>query len=147
MVPLRIPAASFGSIQMSKVSAIIYILIVGWLLLVTTAHARDSLEEAANMAEVFVYGRESKNEALLREISDPEQYEAMEKIRAEQNTKLNENVRVDDVEITTVDGDRVTAKATYSQIHNKGKQQAQVHLRRVDGKWQVTPLPDSSESE
>ena len=57
------------------------------------------------------------------------------------------NSRVDDVEITTVDGDRVTAKATYSQIHNKGKQQAQVHLRRVDGKWQVTPLPDSSESE
>ena len=132
---------------MAKVSAIIYILIVGWLLLVTTAHARDSLEDAADMAEVFVYGRESKNEALLREISDPEQYEAMKKMRAEQNTKLNENVRVDDVEITVVDDDRVTAKATYSQIHNKGKQQAQVHLRRVDGKWQVTPLPDSSESE
>ncbi len=132
---------------MSNVSAIIYILIIGWLLPATAAQARDSLEEAADMAEVFVYGRESKNEALLREISDPEQYEAMEKIRAEQNTKLNENVRVDNVEITNVDGDRATATATYSQIHHKGKQQTQVHLRRVDGKWQVTTPPDSSGSE
>ena len=96
------------------------------------------------MAGVFVFGRESKNEALLREIFDPGQYEAMEKIRAEQNTKLNENVHVGDVEITNVDGDRVTAKATYSQIHNKKKQQPQVHLRRVDGKWQVTKPPSDS---
>ena len=132
---------------MSNVSAIIYILIIGWVVAATAVQARDSLEEAADTAEVFVLGEQSKNEALLREISDPEQYEAMEKIRAEQNIKLNENVRVDDVEITNVDGDRATAKATYSQIHNKGKHQTQVYLRRVDGKWQVTTPPDSSGSE
>ncbi len=132
---------------MANVSAIIYILISAWLLATTAAQARDSLEEAADMAEAFVYGQQSKNEALLREISDPEQYEAMEKIRAEQNTKLNENVRVDGVEITNVDGDRATAKATYTQKHNKGKQEAQVHLRRVDGKWQVTTPADSPGSE
>jgi len=132
---------------MSNISAIIYILISGWLLAATAVQAGDSLEEAADMAEVFVYGQQSKNEAVLREISDPEQYEAMEKIRAEQNIKLNENVHVDGVEITNVDGDRATAKATYSQKHNKGKQQTQVHLQRVNGKWQVTTPPDSSGSE
>ena len=61
--------------------------------------------------------------------------------------ELNENVRVESVEITEVDGDRATANAIYTQKHNKGEQQEQVHLKRVGGKWQVTTPPEPSGSE
>lgn len=131
---------------MANVAAIFSTVLVGALIIVNTAQARDSLEDAADTAEVFIYGKQSKNEALLREISDPEQYEAMEKIRAEDKGKPNENVRVEDVEITNIDGDRATAKATYSQKRGKGTKQADVHLQRVNGKWQVT-TPANTESE
>ena len=110
----------------------------------TPAGANDAIEEAADTAEVFVYGRESKNEALLREISDPEQYEAMAGARADTNRKLNENVHVDNVEITQIDGDRAVAKATYRQKNAKGRKSADVHLKRVDGKWQVTTPPEAA---
>lgn len=108
--------------------------------------ADDPLTEAKDTAEVFVYGREAKNEALLREISDPEQYEAMAGKRAETDRTLNENVRVDDVEITQIDGDRAVAKAKYRQKNVKGVKSADVYLKRVDGKWQVTAPPDTAAS-
>ncbi len=108
--------------------------------------ADDTLTEAKDTAEVFVYGREAKNEALLREISDPEQYEAMAGKRAETARKLNENVRVEDVEITRIEGDRAVAKAKYRQHNTKGVKSADVHLKRVDGKWQVTAPPDAAAS-
>jgi hypothetical protein len=107
--------------------------------------ARDSTVEAAETAEVFVYGRESKNEALLREISDPQAYDAMAKTRAESDQKLNENVRVDKVEMIEIDGDRAVARATYSNIHGKGHKQTDVELKRVDGKWEVTAPPEPAE--
>ena len=72
--------------------------------------AGDSAEDAAATAEVYVYGLESKNEALLREISDPDEYEAMAKDRAESKRGLNENVRVSDVELIEVHGDRAVAR-------------------------------------
>ncbi len=111
---------------------------------IAPAGAADSLEEAADTAEVFVYGREAKNEALLREISDPDQYEAMAGQRADTNRALNENVHVDDVEITQIDGNRAVAKATYRQKNAKGRKSADVHLKRVDGKWQVTAPPEAA---
>ncbi len=113
------------------------------LMVAATSHARDAVEDAAATAEVFVYGHQSKNEALLREISDPDQYEAMAKDRSSEEGEPNENVHVDSVEITDLDGDRATAKATYSKQHSKGKKQAQVHLRRVNGEWQVTKPPEA----
>lgn len=131
---------------MSKTAAVISTVLIGHMLVITGAHGREPLKEAADMAEVFVYGQQSKNEALLREISDPKQYEAMEKLRAQDKGEPNENVRVEGVEITDIDGDRATAKATYSKKHSKGKSQADVHLKRVDGKWQVT-TPAISDSE
>ena len=106
--------------------------------------AEDSISEAADTAEVFVYGREAKNEALLREISDPDQYESMAGKRAEVNRKLNENVHVEDVEVTQIDGNRAVAKATYRQKNAKGVKSADVHLKRVDGRWQVTTPPDAA---
>jgi len=106
------------------------------------AGGETSLEKAADTAEVFVYGRESKNEALLREISDPDQYDAMAHSREESHRKLNENVRVTDVEITETTGDRAVAKATYEQIQSKEKSSAVVHMKRVDGKWEVTTPPE-----
>lgn len=113
---------------------------------IAPAGANDSLEEAADTAEVFVYGREAKNEALLREISDPDQYEAMAGQRADTNRALNENVHVDDVEITQIDGDRAVAKATYRKKNAKGRKSADVHLKRVNGRWQVTAPPAAAAS-
>lgn len=113
---------------------------------VVAAAADDTITEAKDTAEVFVYGREAKNEALLREISDPEQYEAMAGKRAETDRKLNENVRVEDVEVTQIDGDRAVAKARYRQKNAKGVKSADVYLKRVDGKWQVTAPPDTAAS-
>lgn len=110
------------------------------------AAADDAITEAKDMAEVFVYGRESKNEALLREISDPDQYETMADQRAKTDRKLNENVQVEDVEITQIDGDRAVAKTTYRQKNAKGRKNAEVHLKRVDGKWQVTAPPEAAAS-
>jgi hypothetical protein len=107
--------------------------------------ANDASQEAADTAEAFVYGRESKNEALLREISDPDQYEAMAGKRADTDRKLNENVHVDDVEIMQIDGDRAVAKATYRQKNAKGRKSADVYLKRVDGKWQVTTPPEATD--
>ncbi len=108
--------------------------------------ADDAITEAKDMAEVFVYGRESKNEAVLREISDPDQYETMADQRAKTDRKLNENVQVEDVEITQIDGDRAVAKTTYRQKNAKGRKNAEVHLKRVDGKWQVTTPPEAAAS-
>lgn len=106
------------------------------------ASARDSIEQqAADTVEVFIYGKTSKNEALLREISDPNVFEAMAEQRADNNDPLNENVKVHAVDITEIDGDRAIATATYSKKHTKTKQQADVHLIRVDGKWQITTPP------
>lgn len=108
------------------------------------AHARDSIErQAADTAEAFVYGQQSKNEALLREISSPKDFEDMRKARGDKDIPLNENIIVRDVEITEIDGDRATAKATYTKRHSKSRTQADVHLQRVDGKWKVTKAPDS----
>jgi DNA-binding protein H-NS len=131
---------------MSKIVLVLPIAVLSFLLISATANARDSLQEAADMAEVFVYGQQSKNEALLREISDPEQYEAMEEMRSQDKGNPNENVRVNDVEITEINGDRALAKATYSKKHSKGETQTDVHLQRVDGQWQVT-TPPNTESE
>lgn len=108
--------------------------------------ADDTITEAKDMAEAFVYGRESKNEALLREISDPDEYEGMAGKRAETDRKLNENVQVEDVEVTQIEGDRAVAKATYRQKNAKGRKSADVYLKRVDGKWQVTAPPDAAAS-
>ncbi len=120
--------------------------LVSALISISSVQAGDSLEEAADLAEVFVYGQQSKNEAVLREITDPDQYEAMQKIRAEDKGSSNENVRVDDVEFTEIDGDRATARATYSRIHGKEKKQTEVHLQRIGGEWRVTtPAPTESE--
>ena len=134
---------------MSKIVLVLPIAALSFLLISATANARDSLKEAADTAEVFVYGQQSKNEALLREISDPEQYEAMEEMRSQDKGNPNENVRVNDVEITEINGDRALAKATYSKKHSgyyKGETQTDVHLQRVDGQWQVT-TPPNTESE
>lgn len=131
---------------MSKIVLVLPIAALSFLLISATANARDSLQEAADTAEVFVYGQQSKNEALLREISDPEQYEAMEEMRSQDKGNPNENVRVNDVEITEINGDRALAKATYSKKHSKGETQTDVHLQRVDGQWQVT-TPPNTESE
>jgi len=109
---------------------------------VGAAQAGDSAEDAAATAEVYVYGLESKNEALLREISDPDEYEAMAKDRAESKRGLNENVRVSDVELIEVHGDRAVARATYTTKHKKGSEQADVQLKRVNGKWEVTTAPE-----
>ena len=107
-------------------------------------HARDSIErQAADTAEVFVYGQQSKNEALLREISSPKDFEDMRSARGVKDIPLNENIIVRDVEITEIDGDRATAKATYTKRHSKSRTQADVQLQRVDGKWKVTKAPDS----
>lgn len=111
---------------------------------VTAAAADDAMTQAKDTAEVFVYGREAKNEALLREISDPDQYESMAGKRAGADRKLNENIRVEDVEVTQIDGDRAIAKARYRQKNTKGVKSADVHLKRVDGKWQVTTAPDAA---
>jgi hypothetical protein len=117
--------------------------LVGVLCVSNSAPARDSIErEAADTVEVFVYGQQSQNEDLLREISKPKDFEDMRKARAESDMQLNENVTVEDVEITQMDGDRATAKATYSTKHSKSRNQADVHLQRVDGKWQVTKAPN-----
>lgn len=113
-------------------------------MLAQSAAAQDLRVEAAETAEVFVYGRESKNEALLREISDPNAYDGMARTRAENNRKLNENVRVDAVEMIEMAGDRAVARATYSTIHGKGHQQTDVELKRVDGRWQVTTPPEEA---
>ena len=96
--PTRSPNApkkqSLAWLQLASRSLLMSLaLVVG-----STVAAEDSMQDAADMAEVFVYGRESKNEALLKEISDPKQYEAMAEQRKEKNSKLNENVEVDKVE-------------------------------------------------
>ena len=58
------------------------IVLLSSAIIVGTVEARDSIKEAADTAEVFVYGQQSQNENLLREISDPKQYEAMKIKRA-----------------------------------------------------------------
>lgn len=121
----------------------IHPVVVGCVLVSTTSHARDPVLEAAETAEVFVYGKQAKNEALMRAISDPEQYEAMAEQRSKDGGAPNEDIIIDSVEITEIDGDRATAKATYSPKHNKKtRTQADVHLIRVDGKWEVTQPPE-----
>jgi len=114
------------------------IVVLSTAIIVGTVEARDSIKEAADTAEVFIYGQQSQNEDLLREISDPKQYEAMKIRRAQDKRKPNENVRVEDVEITNINGDRAMAKATYSMIHGKKTKQTDVYLRRVNDKWIVT---------
>ncbi|MFT4561466.1 MAG: hypothetical protein ACI9BW_001207 [Gammaproteobacteria bacterium] len=120
-------------------------LLFGVALCVTSElSAKDSIEQqAADTAEVFIYGQQSNNEALLREISSPTEFEAMAKQRAESTQRLNENVKVERVEITEIEGDRAVAKATYSEKHRKSEHQSDVHLKRVDGRWQVTTPPES----
>lgn len=112
---------------------------------VDNVQAEESAEQLiSDMAEAFVYGRESKNEDVLREISDAEAYEEMAKARSESDTELNENVHVDDVEITEIDGDRAVARAKYHKKNTKGSKSADVHLRRVDGQWQVSAPPKAA---
>lgn len=123
---------------MSRIPTTALLCFAGYLLAATGASARDALKEAAETAEAFVFGQQAKNEALLREISDPDRYEAMARDRSDHAGAVNENIRIDNVEITRIDGNRVTAKATYSKKHGKKKHQMEVHLIRVDGKWQVT---------
>ena len=95
----------------------------------TELAAKDSIEQqAADTAGAFVYGQQSKNEALLREISGPAEFEAMAKERAESNQRLNGNVDVEHVEITAIDGDRAVAKTTYSEKRRKDTPQSDVHL-------------------
>jgi hypothetical protein len=113
------------------------------LLMFPAFGAQDSLEEAADTAEVFLYGQQSENEALMRYVSDPEQYEAMAKERAENQGKPNENVTVEKVEITDIEGNRATARATYKTKHKKGRKHEDIQLIRVDGKWEVTTPPES----
>jgi hypothetical protein len=118
-------------LNLSKYKKRYYLLFSCVLCVTTELAAKDSIEQqAADTAEAFVYGQQSKNEALLREISGPAEFEAMAKERAESNQRLNENVDVDveHVEITAIDGDRAVAKTTYSEKHRKGTHQSDVHL-------------------
>jgi len=117
--------------------------LVSCLLVLPATGAEDSLEQAADTAEVFLYGKTSENEALMRYVSDPEQYEAMAKERSENQGKPNENVRVEKVEITDIEGNRATARATYKTKHKKGRKQEDIQLIRIDGKWEVTTPPES----
>ena len=52
------------------------IVLLSSAIIVGTVEARDSIKEAADTAEVFIYGQQSQNENLLREISDPKQSES-----------------------------------------------------------------------
>ncbi len=52
-------------------------------------------------------------------------------------------MRVEDVEITNINGDRAMAKATYSMIHGGKTKQVDVYLRRVNDKWIVTTPADA----
>jgi hypothetical protein len=128
---------------MSRPISPILLLSAGCLLAVAVAAADDSIKEAAETAEVFVYGQQAKNEELLRAISDPKQYKEMAQNRAKDEGRVNEDVRVDGVEITEIDGDRATATATYSKKHGRKRRQVDVDLIRIDGRWQVTAPPKS----
>ena len=107
--------------------------------------ADSEIQEAMDTAEVYVYGREAKNEALLKEISDPDAYDTMAEKRGNSTSPVNENIKMQDVEITRVEGDRAVARATYGNRHGKQRQSTEVHLQRVDGKWQVTTPPPATD--
>ena len=104
--------------------------------------AADDMKKAADAAQVFVYAKESGNEALIKHLTTPEQFNRLQESAAGGDTRLRENVRVKQVEITNVHGDRATARATYSEKHKRGSSEQEVHLIRVDGEWKVTTPPD-----
>lgn len=126
---------------MSRIITAFGLCAMGWILIAAVAYAGDDPQALTDTVEVFVYGLQSKNEALLREISAPSQYDAMAQERTNNNAAVNENIKVDHVEITNIDGDRASATAIFSQKHSKKKGQATVNLIRIDGTWKVTTPP------
>ena len=72
----------------------------------TPVLAAGTLEDAADMAEVFVYGRESQYRGSPEGDLDPDQYDAMAKARSESDEPMAENVEVEGVEILEAEGDR-----------------------------------------
>lgn len=105
------------------------------------AAAADDMRDAADTAEVYVYGKDAKDEALLQHLTDPDAYDAMAKSRSEDKSRPRENVRVKDVDVTPIDDTHAVARTTVTEKHRGGTRVEEVPLVKKDGKWQVTNPP------
>jgi hypothetical protein len=115
------------------------------LLLCIAPLAVLSDDEAAMTAEVYAIAKSAKNEAVMQHLTDPSQYDAMAKARAENPVVLRENLRVDEVKVEHIDETHAIARPTYREKHTGTTGQEEIHLEMKNGKWQVTSPPPAAE--
>lgn len=98
-------------------------------------------DEAALTAEAYAVAKSAGNEAVMKHLSDPSQYDAMAKARAENPGPRRENLHVDEVQVEHLDETHAIARPQYHEKHTGATGQEEFHLELKNGKWQVTNPP------